>query len=147
MDREQLEAAKIRAEFAAQGLDADRLLAARLEIIERRREAANSINAALVGKEIRIPGYLLPLKMQGRKAVEFLLVSTVGACSSTPPPPANQVIHVVYPDGIEIRGIYDPAWVTGVVDANRSVQDVRYPDGQSRVEVGYGVKSARVEPY
>lgn len=141
------EADKIRAELAAQGLDADGLLAARLEVMEQRRAAANSINEALIGKEVRIPGYVLPLEMQGRKAVEFLLVPTVGACIHTPPPPANQLIHVVYPDGVEVRGLYDPAWVTGVVEADQSVQDVRYADGQSRVEVSYGMKSARVEPY
>ena len=141
------EADKIRAELAAQGLDADGLLAARLEIMEQRRAAANSINEALIGQEIRIPGYVLPLEMRNRKAVEFLLVPTVGACIHTPPPPANQLIHVVYPEGIEIRGLYDPAWVTGVVEADQSVQDVRYADGQSRVEVSYGMNPARVEPY
>lgn len=141
------EADAIRAELAAQGLDADRLLAVRLEIMEQRRAAANSVNEALIGKEIRISGYVLPLEMRNRKAVEFLLVPTVGTCIHTPPPPANQMIHVVYPEGIEIRGLYDPAWVTGVVQADQSVQNVRYVDGQSRVEVGYGMKFARVEPY
>lgn len=141
------EADKIRAELAAQGLDADGLLAARLKIMEQRRSAGNSINEALIGEEIRIPGYVLPLEMLGRKAVEFLLVPTVGACIHTPPPPANQMIHVVYPEGVEIRGLYDPAWVSGVVEADQSVRDVRYADGQSKVEVSYSMKSARVAPY
>jgi len=147
VQEKQAEAGNIRAELAAQGLDADGLLAARLEIMERRRAMANSINGALVGKQIRIPGYVLPLEMQGRKAVEFLLVPTVGACIHTPPPPANQMIHVVYPEGIEIRGLYDPAWVTGVLKADQSVRNVHYADGQARVEVSYGMKSAWVEPY
>ena len=43
------EADGIRAELAAQGLDADGLLAARLEIMGQRRAAANSINEVLVG--------------------------------------------------------------------------------------------------
>jgi len=141
------EADRIRAELAAQGLDADALLAARLEIMEQRRAAASSINEALIGQEVRIPGYVLPLEMQGRKAVEFLLVPTVGACIHTPPPPGNQMIHVVYPEGVEIRGLYDPAWVSGVVEADQSVRDVRYADGQSKVEVSYSMKSARVAPY
>jgi len=142
-----VEADAIRAELAAQGLDADGLLAARLGIMEQRRAAASSINEALVGQAIRIPGYVLPLEMRNRRAVEFLLVPTVGACIHTPPPAANQVIHVVSPDGIQIRGLYDPAWVTGVVEAEQSVQDVRYADGQSRVEVSYRMKSAKVVPY
>ena len=149
MDEQQkkIEADKIRAELATQGVDADELLTVRLKIIEQRYAAANSINEAIVGQQIRIPGYILPLEVRDRKAVEFLLVPTVGACIHTPPPPANQVIHVVYLEGIEIRGLYDPAWVTGVVEADQSVQDVRYADGRSKVVVNYDIKSTRVEPY
>ena len=143
----QAEADAIRADLSAQGLDVDGLLAARLEIMEQRRAAAAAINEALIGQEVRIPGYVLPLEMRERKAVEFLLVPTVGACIHTPAPPANQMIHVVHPDGIEIKGLYDPVWVTGVMEADRSVQDVRYSDGRARVEVSYLMRPARIEPY
>lgn len=141
------EAKALRTELNAQGLDVDALFAARLEIMERRRLAAKAVNEELIGQEIRIPGYLLPLEIRNRKAVEFLLVPTVGACIHTPPPPANQLIHVVHPEGIEIRGLYDAVWVTGVMQADSSVQDVRYSDGQAEVAVSYAIHSARVEPY
>ncbi len=138
------EANALRADLAAQGLDVEGLFAARLKIIEQRRQATSSLNEAILGKEVRIPGYVLPLEMRDRKAVEFLLVPTVGACIHTPPPPANQLIHVVHPEGIEIKGLYDPVWVTGVVEAGRSTKNVRYSDGQTKVEVGYGMRHASV---
>lgn len=141
------EAHALRAELTAQGLDVDALFAARLEIMEQRRLAAISVNETLIGQEIRIPGYVLPLEMKDRRAVEFLLVPTVGACIHTPPPPANQVIHVMHSEGIEIKGLYDPVWVTGVMEAGQTVQDVRYADGQAEVAVSYAMKPSSVIPY
>ena len=137
----------IRQLLASQGLDVDALFKARLEIMEQRRRAATGVNETLIGREIRIPGYVLPLEMKDGKAVEFLLVPTVGACIHTPPPPANQLIHIVHSEGIEIKGLYDPVWVSGVVNADRSTQDVRYSDGQTSVEVSYSMNSAIVVPY
>lgn len=142
-----VEAKALRAELNAQGLYVDALFAARLELMEQRRLAATAVNEALIGQEIRIPGYVLPLEVRNRKAVEFLLVPTVGACIHTPPPPANQLIHVVHPEGIEIKGLYDPVWVMGVMEADQSVQDVRYADGQAEVAVSYAMQPSSVVPY
>ena len=141
------EARALRADLTTQGLDVDALFTARLQIMEQRRLAVTAVNEALIGQEIRIPGYVLPLEMRDRKAVEFLLVPTVGACIHTPPPPANQLIHVVHPEGIEIKGLYDAVWVTGIMQADASVQDVRYVDGQADVEVSYAMRPTSVVPY
>lgn len=141
------EAMALRADLTAQGLDVDALFAARLEIMEQRHLAATGVNETLIGQEIRIPGYVLPLEMKDRRAVEFLLVPTVGACIHTPPPPGNQLIHVVHPDGIEIKGLYDPVWITGIMQADPSVQDVRYADGQTEVAVSYAMQPNVVEPF
>ena len=75
-----------------------------------------AINESVIGQEVRIPGYVLPLEMRDRKAVEFLLVSTGGACVHSPSPPANQIIHVVHEEEIDIKGLYAPVWVNGVVE-------------------------------
>jgi hypothetical protein len=106
-----------------------------------------AVNEDLNGQQVRLAGYVLPLEMKDRKAVEFLLVPTVGACIHTPPPPANQLIHVVHPDGVEIKGLYDPVWVMGVMEADQSVQDVRYADGRAEVEVSYAMRPTSVVPY
>ncbi|MCL5778990.1 DUF3299 domain-containing protein [Limibaculum sp. FT325] len=132
---------------ASQPLQASVRLSDQFNLTMPRRLAATAVNEALIGQEIRIPGYVLPLEMKDGKAVEFLLVPTVGACIHTPPPPANQLIHVVHPDGVEIRGLYDPVWVTGVMESDQSVQDVRYADGQAEVAVSYAMRSASVVPY
>jgi len=100
-----------------------------------------------IGTSVRLPGYVLPLEFKDRKAVEFLLVPTVGACIHTPPPPANQVVHVVYPEGIEVNGLFTPVWITGSMVAQSSVQDVGYVDGQAPVSVSYSMQPQLVEGY
>lgn len=55
-------------------------------------------NAELDGKRVRIPGFLVPLDpVRDGNIREFLLVPYFGACIHTPPPPSNQVIHVISP--------------------------------------------------
>ena len=48
----------------------------------------------LNGCEVRLPGYLVPLEGQAGEWKEFLLVPYFGACIHSPPPPANQIVHV-----------------------------------------------------
>jgi hypothetical protein len=45
--------------------------------------------------ESALPGFAIPLENKGGKVSEFLLVPYFGACIHSPPPPANQIIHVV----------------------------------------------------
>ena len=142
-----VEAAELRAKLEDQGLDVDDLFAKREEIMEQRRRVAESVNEDLVEKDVRLPGYLLPLEMRHRKAVEFLLVPTVGACIHTPPPPANQVVHVRYPEGFAVDGLYTPVWINGRLKAESSTQRVGYSDGQARVTVSYAMQPDVVEPY
>ncbi len=135
------------AELRSSSLDVDRLLAKGLEIMALRRAAATNVNEALVDETVRIPGYVVPLEFVDQKAVEFLLVPTAGASIHTPPPPANQLVHVRYPQGVEIKGLYDPVWVKGRIEVQRSVQGVRYVDGDASVETSYFRQPGLVEPY
>ena len=48
----------------------------------------------LNGQKVRLPGYLVPLEGQAGEWKEFLLVPYFGACIHSPPPPANQIVHV-----------------------------------------------------
>jgi hypothetical protein len=141
------EAQVLREHLEEDGLDVDGLFAARLAIMEQREAAASAVNENLVGTSVRLPGYVLPLEFNDRRAVEFLLVPTVGACIHTPPPPANQIVHVVYPEGIEVNGLFTPVWITGTMVAQSSVQDVGYVDGQAPVSVSYLMRPIRVEEY
>jgi hypothetical protein len=52
-------------------------------------------NPAVDGQSVRITGYVVPLE-RGRDGVRsLLLVPYFGACIHAPPPPADQVIHIV----------------------------------------------------
>lgn len=49
----------------------------------------------LDGRAVQITGYLVPLEQARGELREFLLVPYFGACIHTPPPPANQIVHVL----------------------------------------------------
>jgi hypothetical protein len=137
----------LQAELESAGLDVDGLLARRAEIMELRRAAVAGVNEDLIGETVRIPGFVVPLEFRDLKAVEFLLVPTAGACIHTPPPPANQIVHVRYPQGIEVRTLYDAVWVRGEIAAEHSRQAVHYVDGTAPVEASYVMQPTLVEPY
>ena len=141
------EIAELRRGLKADGLDVDDLFRQRLVIMERRRDEATATNPDLADKEIRMPGYVLPLRMNDRKATEFLLVPEVGACIHTPTPPANQIVYVNYPKGFQVEGRYTPVWITGQMRLQASTQEISYVDGGARVDASYTMNAARVEPY
>ncbi len=141
------EAEALRAALEADGLDPEWLFEQRRVIMEKRREQATATNEALLGQTVRMPGYLLPLEINDQKAVEFLLVPTVGACIHTPPPPANQIVHVRYPNGVKVAGLYTPIWVSGPLLAESKSERIRYVDGEAIVEMSYVMNADAVEPY
>jgi len=51
-------------------------------------------NKKLDDKEVRIPGYILPLDIIGREINTFLLVPYIGACIHVPAPAPNQIVYV-----------------------------------------------------
>jgi hypothetical protein len=66
------------------------------------------------GKFIRIPGFIVPLESANERMVtEFFIVPYFGACLHMPPPPPNQIIHVVVNEGVELENLYDPFWFEG----------------------------------
>ncbi len=141
------EAQALREQLAKDGVDVDGLFAARRAIMEKREAAASAVNEDLVGSTVRLPGYVLPLEFKDRKVVEFLLVPTVGACIHTPPPPPNQILHVRYPDGISIKGLYTPVWIIGKLRAESLLETVNFVDGQAPVAVSYTMQPDLVESF
>lgn len=92
----------------------------------------------LAGARVRLPGYVVPLDMVQGKVKEFLLVPYFGACIHTPPPPANQIVHVMLKEPAELRTM-DAVWASGTFSTRR--QDS--PMGVS----GYAMAAELVEPY
>lgn len=95
--------------------------------------------ASMAGQAVRLPGYLVPLDAAKDGLREFLLVPYFGACIHTPPPPANQIIHVRTPAPIKGFRTMDAVWVSGTLDLARSKTDM----GAS----GYSMKAKRVVAY
>ncbi|MBW4936022.1 DUF3299 domain-containing protein [Marinobacter sp. F4206] len=141
------EAASLRQKLAGEGLDVDELFAKRLEIMKQRQWAAEKVSTDVLNKAIRLSGYVVPLTFNDEKAVEFLLVPTMGACIHTPSPPANQVVHVDYPEGILVKDFRTAVRIEGTLNDAYSVQTVRYFDGQTQVAVSYQMLPDRVAPY
>lgn len=93
--------------------------------------------ASLDGKRVHIGGYVVPLDFEATRISEFLLVPFVGACIHVPPPPANQIVFVKAQRAFEIKGTFDPVWVTGtlkVVPAFTGIADAGYSLEAEKVE-------------
>jgi hypothetical protein len=65
---------------------------------------------------VRIAGFVVPLEAEGDQQMrEFLLVPYFGACIHTPPPPANQIIHVTSAKPIKGFRTMDAMWASGTL--------------------------------
>jgi hypothetical protein len=73
-----------------------------------------SVNLALNGVAVKIPGFVVPLDVSADGMVkEFFLVPYFGACIHVPPPPPNQIVYVKLAKGVKINLLYDAQWITG----------------------------------
>ena len=96
-------------------------------------------NPTLDGAEVRIPGFVVPLEREGNALREFLLVPYFGACIHVPPPPANQIVHVVSPKPIPNTATMDAVWVSGKLGL--------VPSKTLMGSASYRLQAAAVEPY
>ena len=131
-----------------QGIDIDVLLGMREQVAAERLEKSMIANEQLDGERIRIPGYVLPLEYDDDLVTEFLLVPYVGACIHVPPPPPNQIVHVVAKDGVETDGgLFTPVWVYGLMKTEQSESSLTLVDGSSNVPTSYRLFAESVEMY
>ena len=119
------------------------------EVLERRKRARTAVVEELDGKQIRMPGYLLPLELDGTRVTEFFLVPYVGACIHVPPPPPNQIVHVklIGNESYQSKELFEPVWVTGVMSTTSTVRELYLVDGSADINTGYSMTANRVEPY
>jgi hypothetical protein len=87
------------------------------ELMKRMREVWDRapVNAELVGQRVRIPGFVVPLEDTKDGIKEFLLVPYFGACVHSPPPPSNQIIHVLPKSAVKNVRSMDAVWITGTL--------------------------------
>lgn len=94
----------------------------------------------LDGVLVRIPGFMVPLEDTETRVTEFLLVPYFGACIHTPPPPPNQMAHVLMERNQTVNvNLWDPIWIIGEL----SIESVESPYGM----VGFQVTGERILPY
>lgn len=91
------------------------------ELLLKMQEVSNNAptNPAMNGVEVKIPGFIVPLEEAKGEVTEFLLVPYFGACIHTPPPPANQILHVRPRTPAKFRAM-DTVWVSGKLVAQRN---------------------------
>ena len=106
----------------------------------------------LVGESIKIPGFAVPLEGDdGFEYIdEFLLVPYFGACIHVPPPPPNQVIHVVLEEPVYFEVISFAIWITGILEIGDYFIEGGSDDyGQMRydTETNYLLRGLSVKEY
>jgi hypothetical protein len=107
------------------------------------------VNDKLDGKRVKIPGFVLPLEFNNTMLTEFLLVPYFGACTHTPPPPANQIIYGKLKTETELNDIYRPVWITGTLQTSRSNSLLSESGVANGLEVhsAYSMSVELIEPY
>lgn len=112
-----------------------------MEALDRMKSAWNQapVNSSLDGQKVRIAGFVVPLERKGEQVVEFLLVPYFGACIHVPPPPANQIIHVIADKPVDGMRTMDAMWVSGRLKVHRADTGMGV--------AGYQMRSELLAPY
>ena len=127
------------------GFEADDLLELRDKALAIERKRLSTVNTALNLINVSIPGFLVPLEMEGMLTTKFLLVPTAGACIHTPPPPANQTVIVELKEGFELQDLYKVIVVTGDITAEPKDMPISFIDGTEVISTGYSMSAFKVE--
>ena len=105
----------------------------------------------LMGKSVKIPGFAVPLEGDdGFEYVkEFLLVPTFGACIHVPPPPPNQVIHVILDKSVHFEKLLYAVWITGIIEIGEYFLEGSSDFGKQTydTETSYLIRGLMVEEY
>ncbi|WP_295890749.1 DUF3299 domain-containing protein [uncultured Vibrio sp.] len=146
-EQSQVKLGKAVSALESQGINVEKTLKAREDYMALEKLKAESLNTEITGSNVRMPGFVVPIEFNGIKAVEFLLVPYAGACIHLPPPPANQIVRLSYPEGFEIENIQYPVWVEGVIEADKQTDEVYLVDGKTQLTMGYSMKGTKIERY
>lgn len=70
--------------------------------------------SSVTGQNVKLPGYVVPLSTDDQGALtEFFFVPYFGACLHVPPPPPNQIVHVVLGSSVPSPEMWNPQWLRG----------------------------------
>ena len=112
-----------------------------IEALEKMKAAwaEAPVEPSLDGKRVKLAGFVVPLERKGDAVLELLLVPYFGACIHTPPPPANQIVHVILKKPAEGLKMMDAFWVSGTLSLQH---------GDSSLGIyGYRMTGERLDAY
>jgi hypothetical protein len=119
------------AQLAAAGVQTDLLLSRRFEVATNRAAASLAGNKALVGRDIEITGYVIPVQDPGSdEVITGYLVPEQGMCSHMPAPDPNQMIRYRLSTGWRAEYVYEPVRLTGRLSLKTTRQEITLLDGQ-----------------
>lgn len=118
------------------GVEVDWRLLGELDYITG--NAPNELKS-LDGKEVKIPGFMVPLEDNVKAVTTFLLVPSPQACIHVPPPPPNQMVLVDMDAAANAKVEFGPIWIYGVL----SLKAKRHMYGES----SFSMKGTHIEPY
>lgn len=103
----------------------------------------------LNNKQVKIPGFIVPLEINNTSISEFLLVPYYGACTHTPPPPANQIIYSKIEAQYTIDDIFQPVWISGTMKTTRVTSQLNEIGVAQAADIksAYTMEVDRIEPY
>lgn len=98
-----------------------------------------NVRTELDQRQVRVPGYVVPVDGDEKTVRSFLLVPFFGACIHVPPPPSNQIIYVTLREPVAVDELWDAVWVYGTLHTTRTSHEL--------ANSGYQMQGIRVESY
>ena len=139
---------ELKKELQDQKINADDVLRLHASYVEAEQAKAEALTNKFDGENVRIAGFLVPLEFSGAMiATGFLLVPVAGACIHVPPPPANQIIKVSYPEGYKYKHLQIPVWVEGKISSDIQTDSLYMVDGETEITMGYVMEATSVTDY
>lgn len=101
--------------------------------------SSTKIIETLNNTKVKIPGFIVPVNIEGDKATEFFIVPYFGACLHYPAPPPNQTIYAKYKPGFSLENIYEPFQFSGLLTTSIKENEI--------ATAAYHLQVAEVEGY
>jgi hypothetical protein len=78
----------------------------------------------VLGSEITMKGFMMPLDYDSKAVVEFLFMPYVPSCMHVPPPPPNQLVLVKMKKGVTVQPSFYPIEISGkiMLDNNKDLE-------------------------
>ena len=95
--------------------------------LKKVEKAGLKINKEILGKKVRIDGFMVPLDFDYGEALtveEFVLVPDAGMCIHVPPPPPNQMIFIKLKRPERVRYMFQPIAVEGIIKNVAPIEEI-----------------------